>query len=153
MNKRLTINMRVLLISAGILAATQATATQPGYAAHYDNVLGTSLDVQVVGVKADQAEPVISQMLDEIQRLEQILSTWQPNSQVSRLNRAGQAKGLADELITVTTLCEQWHTSSHHAFSCRMGKINRRWQQARQQQVVPDRVDMRYQARDIDRQP
>ncbi|WP_416306171.1 DUF2271 domain-containing protein [Neptunicella sp. SCSIO 80796] len=142
-----------LVLLLGIAAASMsAVADQPGYTAHYDNVLGTSLDVRIIGVSDDKAEQALDKTLHEIKRLENILSTWQSDSQISQLNHSKQAQGLAEELIQVVSLCEQWRESSQHAFSCRMGNLEQLWQQAEQLQQVPDRVAVRYQARDIDRQ-
>jgi len=54
------------------------------YVANYENVLGTSLELRVHATSralADRAEQVV---LAEIARESNILSSWDPNSEVSR---------------------------------------------------------------------
>ncbi|MBV1910643.1 MAG: DUF2271 domain-containing protein [Kangiellaceae bacterium] len=121
------------------------------YNAHYDNVLGTSLDVDIYGIKEVQANVALSKTLEEIQRLENILSTWKNTSQITQLNSVGKDDDIADELIKVVSLCEKWRALSHRKFSCRMGKIRQLWLDAERNQQVPDRIKVRYQARDIER--
>ncbi len=47
-------------------------------------------------------------------------------------------------------LCEQWRSQSQHSYSCRLGAIAAQWQQAVQQQQLPDRVELRRQTRVIE---
>ncbi|MDU0355674.1 DUF2271 domain-containing protein [Paraglaciecola aquimarina] len=118
---------------------------------HYENVLGTSMDIHIQGATTEHAEAAIQSTLSEIERLENILSTWRNNSQISQLNQSHKLAGLPPELLEVIQLCEKWHSLSNKTFSCRLGKVKQIWQQAAEQQIVPDRVALRYQARDIQR--
>ncbi|KAA1152153.1 DUF2271 domain-containing protein [Pseudoalteromonas fuliginea] len=128
--------------------------TQPVLAmvnAHYDNVLGTSMDISIAGVPQLQAEKAIGSTLNEITRLEGILSTWQKESQISLLNKLGSKQNLPSELIEIVELCEKWHAASHKKFSCKMGKLKELWLAAERTDSVPDRIAVRYKARDIQR--
>ena len=54
---------------------------------HYENVLGTSMDVTVYGGESASLEPAVDTTLAEIARLEQILSTWREDSEIMMLIR------------------------------------------------------------------
>lgn len=56
----------------------------------------------VTGTEQTQAAPVIEAALDEMQRLERVLSEWDPNSEISRINQnAGRAVAVSAETLTV----------------------------------------------------
>ncbi|MDF3125384.1 DUF2271 domain-containing protein [Rheinheimera sp. 1928-s] len=47
-------------------------------------------------------------------------------------------------------LCEKWRALSQQSYSCRLGAIAQQWQQAVENQVLPDRVELRRQTRAIE---
>src|SRR4051794_24584248 len=55
---------------------------------HHDHILGTSLDLWVVTPRTPDAERGEQAILDEIERLRRVFSTYDPDSELSRLNRA-----------------------------------------------------------------
>ena len=118
---------------------------------HLEGVLGTSLDLTIYGIEEKQSQVAVDKMSKEAERLESILSTWQHNSSITLLNRSGMLEQAPEELLAVIELCEQWHNNTKGIFSCRMGKLKQLWQQAQTDQVVPDRVEVRRIARDIQR--
>ena len=116
---------------------------------HLEGVLGTSLDLTIYGIEKKQSQVAVDKISKEAKRLESILSTWQQNSSITLLNRSGMLKQAPQELRAVIKLCDQWYDITKGIFSCRMGKLKQVWQQAQAVQVVPDRVEMRRIARDI----
>jgi len=56
-------------------------------------VMGTVFQISVAGMPEAQAAPLIGRALDEIERLEDVLSEWQDDSEVSQINAAaGRAR-------------------------------------------------------------
>lgn len=51
-------------------------------------LMGTIIAITVVGEPADKAAPACNDALDEIARLEALLSEWRPDSEISRINAA-----------------------------------------------------------------
>lgn len=51
-------------------------------------MMGTIFRISVAGVAPERAEPAIHAALDEIARLERVLSEWIPESEISRINAA-----------------------------------------------------------------
>lgn len=114
-----------------------------------DGVLGTSFEIEVAGSQA-QARHAERAALAEVARLERLLSTWHEGSELSAYN-AGVLKRteLSSDTIAVLELCEHWRQRSHGAFSCRLGDISRQWRAASVQNQLPDRVQLRRQARTL----
>ncbi len=116
---------------------------------HYqhEQVLGTSLRMSVAGVGPAEAEAAHAAALAEIGRLEAVFSTWREDSELSRLNRAGAPLPVSPELRRLLALCEHWREASDGAFSCRLGGPLQAWREAAAIGVLPDRVQLRRQAR------
>jgi len=51
-------------------------------------MMGTIFQITVAGVPEDRAEPAVRAALEEIARLEDVLSEWLPDSEISRINAA-----------------------------------------------------------------
>ncbi len=51
-------------------------------------IMGTVFEVTVAGMSEEEAGPLIERALDEIARLEDVLSEWRDDSEVSAINRA-----------------------------------------------------------------
>lgn len=92
------------------LAAVLALFAWPGgFAAdptqfqfHHDDILGTSFDLQVRAADAAQAAQVESIALAEIERLRKILSTYDPESEISHFNTSTGAVKCSPELLDVS---------------------------------------------------
>src|SRR5439155_1547178 len=68
-----------------------AAAPRPAggeYTFHHDHVIGTSLDLCVAAPDEAAAVAAEQAVLDEVERLRGVLSTYDPASELSRLNRA-----------------------------------------------------------------
>lgn len=116
---------------------------------HYqhEQVLGTSLRMSVAGAGPAEAEAAHVAALAEIGRLEAMFSTWREDSELSRLNRAGAPVPVSPELRRLLGMCEHWRQASEGAFSCRLGGPLQAWREAAASGVLPDRVQLRRQAR------
>lgn len=114
-----------------------------------EGVLGSSLQVDLYNVSEQQAELAIKSLQFQANRLEDALSNWRGDSAISRLNQHGKLADVPQPLKEVVDLCQHWYRQSAGKFSCRLGKLRQKWQRAEQQQQRPDRVAMRYLARDI----
>ena len=80
-----------------------------------ENVLGTSFEMRVESLPSDRAEAAA---LSEIDRLAKILSTWDPESEVSRWARTrDRAVRVSPELLEVLGLYDQWRGRTGGAIS------------------------------------
>ncbi|WP_435276857.1 DUF2271 domain-containing protein [Psychrobium sp. nBUS_13] len=142
---------RVFILLGALFLSHQTFATKTS--AQANGVLGTSFDITLYGIDQTQSHATISSLLSHINDLEDTLSTWRKDSELSQLNRLKQLNGMSEHLVQVLNLCHQWEIQSKQHFSCRMGKIHKQWQQAVAKQVLPNRIAMRRLARDIIKTP
>jgi thiamine biosynthesis lipoprotein len=118
---------------------------------HRDGVLGTSFEMIIVGLDEKAQNAVVAATLAEIQRLEKVLSSWQPDSELSRVNSAASPVDVSVELAEVLGLCEEWRRRTGGAFSCRLGELIRQWRALEGTSDLPDRTALRKLARTLDR--
>jgi thiamine biosynthesis lipoprotein len=58
-------------------------------------IMGTIFEITVAGETDDHAEPAVRAALDEIARLEGVLSEWRPETDISRINAAAGSEPVA----------------------------------------------------------
>ena len=121
-----------LLATAALVPA--AALVQPAQAAvhrfHEDHVLGTSLDLVVVGADAESSARALAAAKAEILRLDQVLSGWRPDSELARLNASSGPLAVSHDLYRVIEQCEAFRTASGGAFSARIGEAEALWRTA-----------------------
>ena len=122
--------------SLAVPAASSAGGVGPGeFSFHADHVLGTSLDV--FGRSAD-AGAVESALLGEVERLRRVFSTYDPDSELSRLNRADGPFVASADLIAVLREYGAWHRCAPGALSANLGDLVAAWADAGRTGVEPD---------------
>src|SRR6186713_2006012 len=78
----------------------------------YDHVIGTSLDLDVWTLSASAAQRAEEAVLDEVRRLALILSTRDPDSEISRVfgpSGVWNGRVMSRELSEVLALYECWN--------------------------------------------
>ncbi|MBE7219442.1 MAG: FAD:protein FMN transferase, partial [Caulobacteraceae bacterium] len=85
------------LLAAAAAAVGGAARAAPARTFHAEHVLGTSLDVTVVGASPTAARRAAAAARAEIERLDALLSAWRPDAELARVN-AGPDAVLAPEL-------------------------------------------------------
>ncbi|XID74391.1 DUF2271 domain-containing protein [Alkanindiges sp. WGS2144] len=103
------------------------------YRFHQDHVLGTSLDVVINTPHATDAKLAMQAIEQEISRLDQLLSVWREDSEISTLNRNHQIQA-SPELFEVIAACEHWRSQTCGAFDIRLGQLISLWEQSNQVQ-------------------
>ena len=101
---------------------------------HYENVLGTSLELTLIGGSDADAARAESAVLTEIDRLAAILSTWDSKSEVSRWARTShQAVPVSRELFEVLGLFDHYRAQTHGALDASVETATRLWKRG----VIP----------------
>src|SRR5205823_5173051 len=103
----------------------------------YDHVLGTSLDLWVVAADESVATSAETAVLDEIERLRLVFSTYDTQSEISRLNRASGPVVASADMLAVLREYEIWQRRSHGAFNGQLGALVRAWKDAEKTGVEP----------------
>lgn len=120
----------VTAIGAGITggaAALVATGdAQPAFQWR-GAALGGEARVALYGTDRDAAQPALSAVATEIERLENIFSLHRPDSELSRLNAAGRLDAPSRDLVEVIGSAERWRIATGGAFDVAVQSI---WQAA-----------------------
>ena len=104
---------------------------------HYDHVVGTSLDVWLIAADAASVRAAESAVLEEIDRLCKVFSTFDPDSELSRLDRSSGPFPASADLRAVLREYERWQTLSGGACNAQVGAMTRVWDDAARTGGVP----------------
>ena len=127
----------VLLMVAGSFAFLPS-ASNKIYVSNYENVLGTSMEIKVLARGEKTATKAEEAALAEIDRLNKILSGYDPSSEFSQWMKAGKtSKSISPELFKVLELFEQWRIKSNGALDASAETISSLWRNASKQNRVP----------------
>lgn len=133
-----------------ILALVMITASSasglPGagvYVSHFENVLGTSMELKIKAVSEKDAAAAETAAKKEISRLGNILSAYDKGSEFSHwLETSGQAVKVSPELYEVLSLFDQWRIRSGGALDASAEVITRLWKRAAAQQRMPSEEEL-----------
>ena len=102
--------------------------------------MGTVLELTLVGRDAPALARARDDALAEVERLEGLLSTWRPESDVSRLNRAagGGAVAVAADVADLLARSVDLARETRGSFDITVGPLVSLWQEAAARGEVPD---------------
>lgn len=106
------------------------------HTAVHEPLLGTRVSV---GVRADDAQAATTAeqlVVQEIDRLERLLSAYRPSSEWNRW-RVGALPQPGPEVTAVLLLAQRWHRVSRGAFNPQAGVLRARWLQAERDGHAP----------------
>ncbi len=108
------------------------------YTSHFENVLGTSLQIKVKTLSEKQAAAAEAAALHEITRLSAILSTYDSKSEFSRwMQTSGTPVPVSQELFEVLSLFDQWRARTGGALDASAQVISKVWKEAAATQTLP----------------
>lgn len=108
-----------LSLLAGVVAVAEAPAASPVWRWHDDHVLGTSMELTVLGGEAE-GWMALSAVRGEIARLDRLLSKWRDDSELARLN-ASSSMAVSPDLYAVASACDAWRLRTGGAFDAGRG--------------------------------
>ncbi len=93
------------------------------------NAMATVFEIIIINDDAIYAEQCAFQAFNELDRLEQELSRFIPNSDISRINNSGTSNPVCVGLDAFECLeqCVQLSTSTHNAFDITVGPLLKSW--------------------------
>ena len=110
----------------------------------HEPVMGTAVDIQIVldGAGRDQeAKEIIELIVQEMLRLQQILSSVDPSSEFSRWLR-GDSERPSPELSAVLSAAVDWHGASNGRFNPQTGALSSHWLNAERIGVRPSESEL-----------
>src|SRR6187551_542141 len=81
------------------------------YVSHFENVLGTSLELKIHAGSEKQSRVAETAALVEIARMAKIVSAYDNNSEFSKwMKTSNEAKPISPELFELLSLFDEWRT-------------------------------------------
>jgi len=117
-----------LLLAAATLSAQSAAPPETLYTQSHP-AMGTVFTIECYAPDSDTADRILTAAFDEIDRVEALLSNYQPSSELSRISRqAGDGPVVTDpETFRFLTRSFYWSERSRGAFDITVGPLLRAW--------------------------
>ena len=128
-----------------LLGSVVPLPEKPGkmYVSGYENVLGTSLELKIAAMSAQQAARAEDAALAEIDRLNHILSSYDSTSEFCRWMKADKKPvTVSPELYEVLSLFEQWRLKSKGALDAAAETVSKVWAEAAKKNRLPPPGDI-----------
>ena len=118
-----------LILPLILACANPCLAAKPALYRDSRIIMGTLFEVQVYDANAVRAKGAISAALDEMARVDRLLSNYNPASELSRMNQeASQGPFHASaELFTFVTVCRKFYDDTEGTFDPTVGALVRAW--------------------------
>ena len=102
--------------------------------------MGTLVRIKLYAVDENQARGAFRAAFDRIAGLDEALSDYKPDSELSRLSRApaGRPTRASEDLFLVLIASQELATKTDGAFDVTLGPVTRLWRQARNEGRPPD---------------
>ena len=109
-----------------------------------EEAMGSSFSVVLYGTDRGQLEIAADRALDEVHRLDRLLSNYRPDSEWSRMNRdaADRPVRLSPELYDLLSACLQYSVASDGAFDITVGPLMRVWGFTKGEGALPRPADL-----------
>ena len=113
------------------------------YISHYENVLGTSMELKIYATSQGQAANAEAAALNEISRMSKILSGYDPDSEFSNWLKTSQEPArVSAELFEVLSLFDLWKARTGGALDASAEVITKLWKQAAAKQHIPAQEEL-----------
>jgi thiamine biosynthesis lipoprotein len=134
-----------MAVTAALMAslACMTVATEPDALAPVTGgrrIMGAPWKIKVFATDQTAGEAAIAAALLEVERLERILSDYDPESELSRLSAAAPMQEpvtVSHDLLVVLVAAESFRTTSAGAFDITIGPLTTLWRQARRSGRLP----------------
>jgi thiamine biosynthesis lipoprotein len=145
MTKVISIMFSAMLLAAlCVRGSSTISPSAPPHVFHYENVLGTSLELKILVASDAQSERAAAAVLAEIDRENKILSSWDPNSEFGHwFKTVDRPVHVSPELFEVLKLFDQWRERTQGALDASAETITRVWQTAAAQHRLPSKPELR----------
>lgn len=92
-------------------------------------LMGSRFDITILAADSTSAEKNINQVIDEITRIENLISEWKPSSQVSEVNRNAGIKAIKvdKELFDLTKRALAFSEITNGAFDISIAAMDKIW--------------------------
>ena len=137
-----------LLIGFAVITLSGAAVESPVksnhlYVSNFENVLGTSMEIKIQAVSKSDAGIAESAAIKEIDRLNKILSAYDPKSEFSNWFRTSNtAAKVSPELFEVLNLFDKWRERTGGALDASAEVVSQIWKNAGVKQQIPSAQEL-----------
>lgn len=119
--------MRTFIKPSFILLVLVATTAHAGWYTDTAGKMGTRIEIQIWADSEQQARPLLAAGMAEFDRIESWMSTYKPDSEISKVNRlaAKEAVPVSPELFDIVQRSLQMSVLSHGAFDITFDSVGR----------------------------
>lgn len=121
------------------LAASECGGPTEGYEQQFPS-MGTLVTFQAFANDKEQVNQAFDAAQKEVERLVNIMSDYDPESELSKINQlagTGQWSDVSPELWEVLEASDHWYQRTNGAFDASLGALTRMWRKARRQKEIP----------------
>lgn len=106
----------------------------------HENILGTSMELQISALSLQDAQQAEEAALEEIDRLNVIFNTYDPQSIISKFSQVplNIPLYLPAELLEVFVACDWWRTKTNGAFNPLIEESSLLWKESARSGNLPD---------------
>jgi thiamine biosynthesis lipoprotein ApbE len=129
-------------LASFISAIPQASTTSHSgiLSAHFDHILGTSMDLKIIANTFELAEKAEKVVLDEIKRLNKILGSFDSATEFSLWQKTMyEAIPVSDELHSVLQSFDLWNVKTSGVIQSAAEEINQLWKSAAAENKLPSK--------------
>lgn len=138
--KRPVVILSFVLMGLFAFKTTDYSTHYKIYTSSFENVLGTSLDMKFSALDEETADKAESAAINEIKRLNSLLSSYDENSAFSKWTKTiNQQITIPEELKEVLQGFEKWSAITKGNLSPAIGALDRVWKDAALEQSLPSK--------------
>ncbi len=145
--------MHRVLALALLTTVARAELPPPHLIARAGEAMGTAVEIKVWARDDAVARAAIGEAFDEIRRLEQLMTTWRPESDISRVNTAAGHKpvAVAPETLECVQRAQEFSRRSHGAFDITFYALHGLWKFDEDRDPhLPDPIEVKHRLPLID---
>jgi thiamine biosynthesis lipoprotein len=133
------LGLLVLLVGCALFPERELVTVSDGRYA-----MGTVLEITLVGRDEDEARAVLAELFALAERLDALLTVYDPESELSSLNRAaGQGRRAVDpELARILTLAKAYARLTRGSFDVTVGPLVELWNAAVRRRTPPSAAEL-----------
>ncbi len=107
-------------------------------------VMGTVLEITLVTADGEPARRALAESFAEAERLEALFTTWDPESELSRLNRAagGDPRAVSADLARLLGLAREYGELTRGSFDVTVGPLVELWAEAARRNALPSPAEL-----------
>ncbi len=134
--------MRSILFFSFCVSLTLSTLPAEEFVFRHSNVLGTHLELRLISESEEMARQAEKKALEEIDRLDLILSSYRSDSELQRWLSSRALQSVSPDLRQLLIASEEWNKRSQGAFHPGVERLTKLWKKAEGEHRLPTEAEL-----------